>query len=173
MAVGETLYTGRLDITGRKTGRQRGRSRLYYVTSFAAVSLQRKNSLQVRQGLKEYSKWPTYPQFYVDGELIGGLDILKEMDDSGELREALPKTKAKGAEDINKRLERLIKQADVMVFMKGTPGEPRCGFSRQLMEILRPMEIPFQTFDILTDEEVRQGLKVYSKWPTYPQVVRC
>lgn len=46
-------------------------------------------SEQVRQGLKTYSNWPTYPQLYVEGELIGGLDIMKEMDQSGELKEAL------------------------------------------------------------------------------------
>ncbi len=58
-----------------------------------------------------------------------------------------------------------------MIFMKGNPDEPRCGFSRQLMEILKPLGVKFQTFDILSDDEVRQGLKTFSKWPTYPQVV--
>ena len=57
-----------------------------------------------------------------------------------------------------------------MVFMKGNRSEPRCGFSRQLMEILASAGAKFETFDILGDEEVRQGLKVFSKWPTYPQV---
>ncbi len=64
----------------------------------------------------------------------------------------------------------VILSTDVMVFMKGNPAEPRCGFSRQLMEILRPLGVKFETFDILGDEEVRQGLKTFSKWPTYPQV---
>jgi glutaredoxin-related protein len=44
---------------------------------------------EVRQGLKEYSKWPTYPQLYVDGELVGGLDIVKELKQNGELIDAL------------------------------------------------------------------------------------
>ena len=57
-----------------------------------------------------------------------------------------------------------------MVFMKGSPNEPRCGFSRQLMGILQPIKVKFDTFDILEDEEVRQGLKTFSDWPTYPQV---
>lgn len=47
---------------------------------------------QVRQGLKEYSNWPTYPQLYINGELVGGLDIVKEMFESGELQSMLPKT---------------------------------------------------------------------------------
>ncbi len=62
--------------------------------------------------MKEYSKWPTYPQLYVNGELLGGLDILKEMDEDGELAEVLPKK-----EDLNQRLEKLTKQAG-----KGSPS---------------------------------------------------
>lgn len=58
-----------------------------------------------------------------------------------------------------------------MVFMKGDRKEPKCGFSRQLIEILRAYpSVEYKTFDILKDEEVRQGLKTYSNWPTYPQV---
>ena len=68
---------------------------------------------QVRQGLKEYSKWPTYPQLYVDGQLLGGLDILKEMDEAGELAEALPKE-----ETLNQRLEKLIKQAGELLIVR-------------------------------------------------------
>ncbi|PFX21574.1 glutaredoxin-3-like [Stylophora pistillata] len=121
---------------------------------------------EVRQGLKVYSNWPTYPQLYVDGELIGGLDIVKELAASGELTSTLP-TK----EDLNKRLQSLISAAPVMVFMKGNPEGPRCGFSRKLCEILKKYpSVPFETFDILEDQEVRQGLKTYSNWPTYPQV---
>lgn len=51
-----------------------------------------------------------------------------------------------------------------------SPSAPRCGFSRQLIDIMNGTGIPYETFDILTDEDVRQGLKTYSNWPTYPQV---
>lgn len=67
-------------------------------------------------------------------------------------------------------LRKLTTRAPVMVFMKGDPKTPRCGFSRQLMEILAKHSIQFESFDILQDEEVRQGLKEYSDWPTYPQI---
>ncbi|TRY77941.1 hypothetical protein TCAL_10906 [Tigriopus californicus] len=120
---------------------------------------------EVRQGLKEYSQWPTYPQLYVKGELVGGLDILKEMHENGELAAILPKKK-----NLDERLKSLTHSAPVMVFMKGNPDAPKCGFSRTLMEILADTQIKFQTFDILQDDEVRQGLKSYSQWPTYPQV---
>ena len=57
-----------------------------------------------------------------------------------------------------------------MLFMKGSPESPKCGFSRTIVDILNDEGIKFSTFDILTDEEVRGGLKVYSDWPTYPQL---
>ncbi|GAB6024944.1 hypothetical protein CHUAL_010045 [Chamberlinius hualienensis] len=120
---------------------------------------------EVRQGLKEYSKWPTYPQVYVNGELIGGLDIIKELKETGELETTIPR---KGS--LEDRLKALINKDDVMVFMKGNRNQPRCGFSKQLVAILDATGIPYETFDILENEEVRQGLKTFSNWPTYPQV---
>uniref|UniRef100_W5KGV5 Glutaredoxin 3 n=1 Tax=Astyanax mexicanus TaxID=7994 RepID=W5KGV5_ASTMX len=73
-------------------------------------------------------------------------------------------------EELNKRLKKLINAAPCMLFMKGSPQEPRCGFSRQIVQILKDRSIQYSSFDILSDEEVRQGLKTYSNWPTYPQV---
>uniref|UniRef100_A0A3B3TEQ2 Glutaredoxin 3 n=1 Tax=Paramormyrops kingsleyae TaxID=1676925 RepID=A0A3B3TEQ2_9TELE len=72
--------------------------------------------------------------------------------------------------DLNERLRRLINAAPCMLFIKGSAQEPRCGFSRQMVQILKDHSIQFSSFDILSDEEVRQGLKTYSNWPTYPQV---
>lgn len=74
------------------------------------------------------------------------------------------------ASSLNDRLKALINRAKVMIFMKGDRNTPRCGFSKQLIAIVNETNIAYDTFDILTDEEVRQGLKVYSDWPTYPQV---
>lgn len=67
-------------------------------------------------------------------------------------------------------LKQLTNRAPVMIFMKGVPAAPRCGFSRQLVELLSKHDIKYETFDILQDDEVRQGLKEYSDWPTYPQI---
>lgn len=74
------------------------------------------------------------------------------------------------SEKLEDRLKALINQAKVMIFMKGDRAGPRCGFSKQLIAILNETGVAYETFDILTDEEVRQGLKTYSDWPTYPQV---
>ncbi|KAH9426040.1 Glutaredoxin 3 [Dermatophagoides pteronyssinus] len=71
---------------------------------------------------------------------------------------------------IEQRLVSLINQQPIMVFIKGTPEQPRCGFTRTLLSILKEMNVQFGYFDILSDEEVRQSLKSYSKWPTYPQL---
>lgn len=73
-------------------------------------------------------------------------------------------------ERLKEYLKRLVNRASVMIFMKGEPKAPRCGFSRQLVEILAKHNITYETFDILQDEEVRQGLKEFSDWPTYPQI---
>ncbi|XP_070541405.1 glutaredoxin-3-like [Ptychodera flava] len=120
---------------------------------------------EVRQGLKKYSDWPTYPQLYIDGELIGGLDIVKEMKESGDLESMLPK-----AVSLEDRLKSLIKRSQVMLFMKGDPEIPKCGFSKTMIGILNDTGIKYDTFDILQDDEVRQGLKKFSDWPTYPQL---
>jgi len=72
--------------------------------------------------------------------------------------------------DLNTRLKALTEQQPVMLFMKGSPGAERCGFSRTIVGLLKEQGVPFGTFDILEDEEVRQGLKEFSKWPTYPQL---
>uniref|UniRef100_A0A452TX50 Glutaredoxin 3 n=2 Tax=Ursus TaxID=9639 RepID=A0A452TX50_URSMA len=112
---------------------------------------------EVRQGLKTYSNWPTYPQLYVSGELIGGLDIIKELEASDELDTICPK-----APKLEERLKVLTNKASVMLFMKGNKQVKN---SKMVLFV-----ISFDTFDILEDEEVRQGLKTYSNWPTYPQL---
>ena len=73
-------------------------------------------------------------------------------------------------EELDKRLEGLVKAAPVMLFMKGTPSTPQCGFSRQLVGLLREKGVRYGFFNILADEEVRQGLKVWADWPTFPQL---
>lgn len=121
---------------------------------------------EVREGLKEYANWPTYPQVWMEGELLGGLDIMKELEENNELTTSLPCKLP-----LNARLKNIINSSPVMLFMKGDPGAPRCGFSKTTIGILTEYtDVKYSTFDILTDNEVRQGLKEYSNWPTYPQL---
>lgn len=81
-----------------------------------------------------------------------------------------PSSTGDAVQSLDDRLKALINKGKVMIFMKGDRNTPRCGFSKQLIAILNETSIAYETFDILTDEDVRQGLKTYSDWPTYPQV---
>jgi monothiol glutaredoxin len=74
------------------------------------------------------------------------------------------------ADDTRARIEDLLKANKVMLFMKGTRQFPACGFSNAVVQILKKEGVAFETFNILADPEIRQGLKEYSNWPTYPQL---
>lgn len=125
---------------------------------------------EVRQGLKVYSNWSSYPQLYIKGELVGGSDIVLEMQKSGELKKVLAEKGIVQKETPEDRLRKLISSSSVMLFMKGNPDAPKCGFSSKVVNALREEGVSFESFDILSDEEVRQGLKVLSNWPTFPQL---
>jgi monothiol glutaredoxin len=68
------------------------------------------------------------------------------------------------------RIETLIAGSPVFVFMKGTQLMPQCGFSNNVVQILNALGVPFASFDVLSDPEIRQGIKEFSDWPTIPQV---
>jgi len=68
------------------------------------------------------------------------------------------------------RIEELINKNRVMLFMKGNKQMPACGFSNAVVQILKKEGVSFETFNILADPEMRQALKEYSNWPTYPQL---
>jgi monothiol glutaredoxin len=68
------------------------------------------------------------------------------------------------------RIQTLIRSSPIFVFMKGTKLMPQCGFSNNVVQILNALGMSFETFDVLSDTEIRQGIKDYSEWPTIPQV---
>ena len=70
----------------------------------------------------------------------------------------------------NARIEEIVNANDVVLFMKGTALFPQCGFSSRAIAILDHLNVPFETFDVLQDPEVRNGIKAYSDWPTIPQL---
>jgi monothiol glutaredoxin len=71
---------------------------------------------------------------------------------------------------LKQRIEDLIASSPVFVFMKGNKLMPQCGFSNNVVQILQTLGIPFEAFDVLSDMDIRQGIKEYSEWPTIPQV---
>jgi monothiol glutaredoxin len=72
--------------------------------------------------------------------------------------------------ELQAKLDKLVTENKVFVFMKGSKLMPQCGFSNNMVQILSTLGVPFETFDVLSDPEVRQGIKEYSNWPTIPQL---
>ena len=68
------------------------------------------------------------------------------------------------------RIQELVGSSPIFVFMKDTKLMPQCGFSNNVVQILNALAVPFETFDVLSDMEIRQGIKDFSEWPTIPQV---
>lgn len=72
--------------------------------------------------------------------------------------------------DVNTRISDIVKAGDVVLFMKGTPLFPQCGFSSRAVAILDHCGVAYDSVDVLQDMEIRQGIKAYSDWPTIPQL---
>lgn len=71
---------------------------------------------------------------------------------------------------VKEEIDKLVKNNKVVVFMKGVPEQPRCGFSNAVVQILRMHGVNYESHDVLKDDNLRQGIKEYSNWPTIPQV---
>ena len=72
--------------------------------------------------------------------------------------------------DASERIDQIVKNNDIVLFMKGTALFPQCGFSSRAVAILDHLGVTFETVDVLQDPEIRQGIKDYSEWPTVPQL---
>ena len=73
-------------------------------------------------------------------------------------------------ENTNNLIKKEIEQNDVCLFMKGTPDAPQCGFSMAVSNMLKILDVKFKGVNVLENEELRQGIKVFSDWPTIPQL---
>ncbi len=73
-------------------------------------------------------------------------------------------------EELNQKIKDMINKDDVVLFMKGTPDFPQCGFSANVVGILNHFGINYKTYNVLEDIELREGIKVFSDWPTIPQI---
>jgi monothiol glutaredoxin len=72
--------------------------------------------------------------------------------------------------ELKERIDKIVKENKVLVFMKGSKLMPQCGFSNNVVQILNVLGVPFETVDVLQDYDIRNGIKEYSNWPTIPQV---
>jgi monothiol glutaredoxin len=73
-------------------------------------------------------------------------------------------------DDLRQRIEDTIRKDRVMLFMKGSPAMPQCGFSAAVVGVLKEVGVPFGSHNILADPDLREGLKEYASWPTFPQL---
>jgi len=73
-------------------------------------------------------------------------------------------------EELNERIKKTLESDQILLFMKGNPDFPQCGFSAQAVAALRACGAKFSAFNIFEDPDIREGLKAYSSWPTYPQL---
>ena len=73
-------------------------------------------------------------------------------------------------ENIKERINDIVKKNEVCLFMKGTPEVPQCGFSLAVSNMLKHLEVNFTGINVLEDQEIREGIKAYSDWPTIPQL---
>ena len=74
------------------------------------------------------------------------------------------------SEKVKNKIENSIQKNDVCLFMKGSPDAPQCGFSMAVSNVLKHLEIKFTGINILEDSDLRDGIKIYSEWPTIPQL---
>ena len=72
--------------------------------------------------------------------------------------------------EINEKIQNLIKENNVCLFMKGTPDSPQCGFSMTVSNVLKHLDVNFKDINVLEDENLRDGIKKFSDWPTIPQL---
>ncbi|MGA8259811.1 MAG: Grx4 family monothiol glutaredoxin [Arenicellales bacterium] len=72
--------------------------------------------------------------------------------------------------DVQERIKQTVESNDIVLFMKGSPQFPQCGFSGRAVQLLQACGVQFASVDVLSDPEVREGIKQYSKWPTIPQL---
>ncbi len=146
----------------------------------------------LREAVKLLGDFPTYPQLWLRGELIGGVDALREATaaaggGAGALAVAFALPPTVPVEPLEARLRRLVSAAPAVLFLQGVPGAPRCGFSATALSLLDSVGVDtraaasasdsaaaagarFATFDILEDQAVREGIKALFAWPTYPQL---
>ena len=104
---------------------------------------------------------------FLSGKAACGLSGIDAIGDTPEFKQVHEPRKL----TLNERIEELLGSSEVLLFMKGSPDSPQCGFSGRIIAILKKYDaLKYKHFDIFGDNEIREGLKKYSNWPTYPQL---
>ncbi|XP_024886512.1 glutaredoxin-3 [Temnothorax curvispinosus] len=136
----------------------------YKEVKFAKIEAEDEPEVSLKSGVAVV---PTV-LLYRDGNVLGRVDGANVPELTEKIKHFLNNKDAE--ESVEDRLKKLVNQAQCMLFMKGNPANPRCGFSRTIVSILDGYKTDYKSFDILQDNSVREGLKKFSNWPTYPQL---
>ena len=72
--------------------------------------------------------------------------------------------------ELKEKIDKLVQDNKILLFMKGNKLMPQCGFSNNVVQVLNTLGVPYETVDVLEDDDIRQGIKEYSNWPTIPQL---
>lgn len=116
---------------------------------------------RIRQWLKFYSNWPTFPQIYIEGQFVGGIDIVMELIEEGEFDEMIPKNCKKLPAD--QALQHLLTENNVLVAMHGSINEPVDAEGKGLVELMRSLGIQFAAIDVNANQELAQELQKVNK----------
>jgi len=135
------------------------------ITKFGYVDVLEDPDL--RDGLKSVSQWETYPQVFVQGEFVGGLDIVTEQVQDGDFVTKVPK-ECFGS-GLYPRLKKMLTKDKFTLALDGTPAAPRDIAGEQAVELLRKAKIDFGYVDISAEDAIRGGLKNYDRFTSYPQ----
>lgn len=117
--------------------------------------------------VSERQVFPEVPYIFLNGKPAAAPAGLETLAEDNAFKACIAPSRL----TLNERIENLLKSKDVLLFMKGTPENPQCGFSSKTVAILKQYDgLEYSHFNIFEDNEIREGLKKYSDWPTYPQL---
>ena len=117
--------------------------------------------------MKAFKEDQVVPYVYLSGIPCCGLEGVDQLPSQPEFKKQIRPKKL----TVNERIEKLLGESNIILFMKGVPESPECGFSSRIVNILKEYDsLKYDHFNIFEDNEIREGLKKYSNWPTYPQL---
>eukprot|EP00189_Rhodosorus_marinus_P012399 CAMPEP_0184746008 /NCGR_PEP_ID=MMETSP0315-20130426/8602_1 /TAXON_ID=101924 /ORGANISM="Rhodosorus marinus, Strain UTEX LB 2760" /LENGTH=166 /DNA_ID=CAMNT_0027218391 /DNA_START=324 /DNA_END=824 /DNA_ORIENTATION=- len=106
---------------------------------------------------------------FVEGRRFSSGQVDNEEESDADFQPQMKKS-ASPQDDISKEIDKIVKETPVVLFMKGLPSAPQCGFSYKTVQILNTLGSEYRAFNVLSSNELREGIKKYSQWPTIPQL---
>lgn len=134
--------------------------------SFRDYDILKDDSL--KEWLKHYSNWPSFPQIYINKKFIGGTEIILQLVEKDEFMQLVPSECIKA--NALEKTSQAMKRSPVVLFMKGTPEDPVDAYQARAVQYLKEFKIRYSWFDVMTDPDVRELLKENSRFNSFPQL---